>query len=128
MGFNIIVQLLGTLDVKDHRCTWVAFKNIAGQQQREFVTPNNVAIVIDDTDTIGVTIESESQVESLANHLSLQVNYRVFNCGVRMVVREVAIDLRVHLDDLATHMAIDFRSDGTSHPIARIDRDAQWPL
>src|SRR5690242_6914859 len=64
MLLNIVVQALGGLHFAQHRAAGTVLQNIAREDHHEAIAPENVPLLVDRADPVGVTVISDSNVRA----------------------------------------------------------------
>ncbi len=105
----------------------------AGDEGGDRAGAHRLSALVDDEAAVGVTVEREPEVGAVRHDGGLEVAQVLGLEGVRLVVREGAVELEVQRLDLdgqrrQAGVRAEHRRDGEpAHPVARVDDDAQRP-
>ena len=101
----------------------MAGQHVGGKQHHLAVRVDDLAILGDHAQAVAIAIEGDADLRIRLGQAADQV-LQVFRMRrVRMVVREIAIDVAEQFDDLAAHAAEQVAREGAGHAIAAVDGD-----
>ncbi len=107
------------LHVDDEGRAGVHLGEVAGQHQADLVGEDLLALVVDHPAAVAVAVEAERQVRAVAPHHRGHGVQHDLVFGVRIVVGEAPVELRVHLDHLGhAHAAQGLRREGAGRAVA----------
>jgi len=120
-------QALAALDVVDDRRPGVAREDVACEEHDLPVRPDHVPIPGQYAQAVAVAIEGQAEFGARRLDDELEV-LQVFGLArVGMVVREIAVDLRVQVDHLAAERTQDCRGARAGDAVAGVDDDPHRP-
>ena len=121
-------ELLRALDVEQDRRAAVALEHVAREEHQLAVGIDDRAVFRDDAEPVAVAVEREADLGVAELHDTDQLGEVLGLARIGMVVREVAVDLRVHLVHGAAERAQDAGRRRARDAVAGVDGDRHRPL
>ncbi len=120
-------QALAALDVVDDLRAGVPREDVAREQHDLAVGVDDVAAAGDHAEPVAVAVEGQAELGAGGVHHGLQHLEVLGLARVGVVVREVAVDRAVQVDDLAAQRLQDARGAGAGDAVAAVDHDLHRP-
>jgi hypothetical protein len=117
----------GRDQVVDDRRTRLASQLARCDQRGKHRGRDDLASFVHHEAPVGVPVEGEPDVRVVLHHGALEVTHVLRVDGVRLVVRERAVQLEVERDQRDRQALEDPRDRVTGHPVARVDHHRQRP-
>ena len=120
-------QPLAALDVKDDGSALVALEDVAREQHDLPVGVDDVALRRDHAQAITVTVKGQAHFGTGGLDDLDQVGQVLGLAGIGVVVRKVAVDLGIQVDDVTAQGAQDGRGRCTRDAVAAVHHDLHRP-
>src|ERR1051325_5447132 len=95
MLLNIVIQALGGLHFAQHRAAGTVLQNIAREDHHEAIAPENVPLLVNRADPVGVTVISDSDVRAGFLYRPDEILKVLDDGRVRMVVGEPTVEFAI---------------------------------
>ena len=114
-------EVLRGLHVEDDPRAGLALEHIGGEQDQLPIGIDDLAVLRDDAQAIAITVEREAELGIGRRDGANQVGEILRLARVGMVIREVAVDLRIELTHVAAERAQDAGRRRAGNAVARVD-------
>jgi len=98
---------------------------MAGEQQQEHITPDNLSTLIDDADAITIAIKGDANIRLFAHYALGQITHIFGNGRVGVMVGEMHVRVAVQLGYVAAKSPVKRRCNETRRSVACVDNDLQ---
>src|SRR5512138_3096101 len=122
---DVVVEREGALHLADDRGARHLGEERAREEDHELVAPEDVPLLVDRADAIGVAVVGDPDVRLRLEHLRLQVLEVLLDGGIRVVVREPAVHLDEERHDLDPERLEERHRDDAARPVPRVDDDLE---
>ena len=112
--------------VVEDRGARILAEHVLGDERRDHVHRNDVALLVDEPRAVGVAVERHAEVVAALAHLGLEVGERLGLERVGLVVREVAVRLAVERRERDRRALEGLRLPG-AHAVGEVAGDANGP-
>src|SRR5579875_1767297 len=125
---DVGVESLRAFHIADDFRTGTAGEDVARERDHQLVAPHDPAILVDDSDPIGVTIVSDSDLRSFVSHGANQVAHICLDCRIGMMMRKTAVHLEVEPLHIEPELPHQRRGDRSTASVTAIEHDLESAL
>ena len=122
---NFALEHAAVTHSEDDTSAWMPGEVVRGKEEEDGIRRCNVSALIDDTEAVSVTIESEADVRMLMEHGVLKLAQCFVLAGVCGVIREAAIRFCVEFRYSASDSAKYLRVQGSRNAVPCINDDVE---
>src|SRR4051812_854211 len=122
---DVVVEGLRAFPLAHNGGTRKILENVAGEDEQELVTPENVPVFVDGAEPIRVAVEGDAQIGAFDADFLLQISQILRDSGIGMMVREGAVEVAEQLDHFVPEGSEEPRPDDPAGAIAGIDDDSE---
>ena len=124
---DVVVEALRALHLGDDHGARALGEDVAREEDQHLVAPEDVAVVVDEADAVGVAVEGDPEVGAVLLHGVDQDLHVLFDRRVGMVIREAAVRLRKDVAHVAAQRRNDARRDRTGGAVPGVDHHLELP-
>ena len=112
-----------TFNVPYYGRSRIRFEKIKRIDKKQHVAAHGVSPLIDDTYPVGVPVKCQTYVKAGFHNFFLYVGEVLLNCGIRVMVRKIAVGVHVKLVDLTAKSSEYLRAGNPRGSIAAVGGD-----
>ncbi len=120
MFFDVFIKVLRALHLTHHSGARMLFQHRAGEQDEQFIAPQQSTFFIDHTETVGIAIKADADLRSFFFDAVHQRDHIFFNGWVGMMVGEGAVGFAELFNGVHAQFTNQAWSGDTETPVAAV--------
>ena len=118
--FDFLGQSHGAFYFADCNSSRVLGEDFSPVESHESVSPNDIALVVHNSYSVGVSVKADAQISSRLKNFFYQLGQIFSLCRIGMVVGESSVGFAEKFCHIASYAAQKFRSVKSSRAVARV--------